>query len=108
MVRARFSALRSKDSVFMAQTEEDPLKAKLSNRIKAWGICFGTEKGDAYDQEPKDAVRLRDAKALEIVATSSNEVEFKIICADGTLLERSVMKEDESLRRQITVAVPSE
>mmetsp|Transcript_18060 Transcript_18060/g.39768 ORF Transcript_18060/g.39768 Transcript_18060/m.39768 type:complete len:184 (+) Transcript_18060:40-591(+) len=95
MVRARFSACRSKDSVFMAKTEVDPLKSKLSNRVKAWGICFGTEKGDEYDTEAGKAANLREVEKLEILEASGNEVEFKIYCADGTLLERSVMKEDE-------------
>eukprot|EP00435_Cladocopium_sp_Y103_P027406 s940_g6.t1 len=95
MVRARFSACRSKDSVFMAKTEVDPLKSKLSNRVKAWGICFGTEKGDEYDTEAGDAANLRKVEKLEILEASGNEVEFKIYCAGGTLLERSVMKEDE-------------
>eukprot|EP00438_Fugacium_kawagutii_P003912 Skav220705 [mRNA] locus=scaffold472:901463:904572:+ [translate_table: standard] len=43
MVRARFSACRSKDAVFMAKTEEDALKAKMSNRVKAWNICSAWE-----------------------------------------------------------------
>ena len=60
MVRARYSACRLKDAVFMAKTEKDPMKKKMSNRVRAWALCFGTEKPDDFDTDAGDASKLRD------------------------------------------------
>ena len=95
MVRARFSACKLKDSVFMAKTEKDPMKQKLSNRVRAWALCFGTEKPDEFDTDAGDASKLRELERLEIIEVSGNEVEFKLHCKQGVLLERSVMEEDD-------------
>ncbi|CAE6971556.1 gnt1 [Symbiodinium natans] len=95
MVRARYSACRLKDAVFMAKTEKDPMKKKLSNRVRAWALCFGTEKPDDLDAAVGEPSKLRRLERLEIIEASGNEVEFKLHCKDGVLHERSIMEEDE-------------
>mmetsp|Transcript_27791 Transcript_27791/g.52153 ORF Transcript_27791/g.52153 Transcript_27791/m.52153 type:complete len:201 (+) Transcript_27791:66-668(+) len=95
MVRARYSACRMKDAVFMAKTEKNALQKKMSNRVRAWCLCFGTEQPDSFDAEPGSASKLQELERLEIIEASDKEVEFKLHCKRGVLHERSVMEEDD-------------
>eukprot|EP00931_Biecheleriopsis_adriatica_P058430 TRINITY_DN3477_c0_g1_i2.p1 TRINITY_DN3477_c0_g1~~TRINITY_DN3477_c0_g1_i2.p1 ORF type:complete len:199 (-),score=52.50 TRINITY_DN3477_c0_g1_i2:198-794(-) len=75
MVRARFSACRTKDALFMARTEVNDDRS-LEKRARGWA-------------------KLRKIKRFELIEAEDNEVEFKIHCEGGILHERSIMEEDE-------------
>lgn len=90
MVRARFSAVRAKDVVFMARSEKDEGRPKVDDREHGWAVVFGLED----DADPGISQALRTCKGFELVSVDGNEVEFKIDCGDnGVLHERSVMVE---------------
>eukprot|EP00930_Biecheleria_cincta_P098214 TRINITY_DN89894_c0_g1_i1.p1 TRINITY_DN89894_c0_g1~~TRINITY_DN89894_c0_g1_i1.p1 ORF type:complete len:223 (-),score=51.31 TRINITY_DN89894_c0_g1_i1:33-701(-) len=96
MVRARFSALRAGDGLFMAKTEIDEVRPTVKQRTKAWLTSLGRREKSQFQEAPSEEVmKLRKIKSFELIAAEGNEVEFKIHCEEGTLHERSIMQEDE-------------
>ncbi|CAE8623173.1 unnamed protein product [Polarella glacialis] len=104
MVRARFSACRLKDPLFMARTELDDTRSSVEKRARGWAVTFGQEERKEYDPELGPAQKLRSLVGLEIIESDgeseaccrSSTVEFKLDCGEaGVLHERSIMEKDE-------------
>eukprot|EP00931_Biecheleriopsis_adriatica_P058429 TRINITY_DN3477_c0_g1_i1.p1 TRINITY_DN3477_c0_g1~~TRINITY_DN3477_c0_g1_i1.p1 ORF type:complete len:218 (-),score=60.19 TRINITY_DN3477_c0_g1_i1:198-851(-) len=94
MVRARFSACRTKDALFMARTEVNDDRS-LEKRARGWAVTFGEEDKKDWEPDPGAGEKLRKIKRFELIEAEDNEVEFKIHCEGGILHERSIMEEDE-------------
>lgn len=104
ILRARFSAIRSRDCVFMAKTEIDPAQPKLSKKVRGWALCFGEEKRTSSDGDPGGPEKLMSAQSLEVIGGGmfgmeggkANEVEFKLNCGImGILHEKAIWVEDK-------------
>lgn len=96
MMRARYSACRAKDAVFMGRTERDEMRPKAETRVRGWAVTFGLEERKEEDgQASEDSQALLHIQRLEVLAAKGLEVEFKMHCGEyGTLHERSIFKED--------------
>eukprot|EP00929_Paragymnodinium_shiwhaense_P034245 TRINITY_DN18658_c0_g2_i1.p1 TRINITY_DN18658_c0_g2~~TRINITY_DN18658_c0_g2_i1.p1 ORF type:complete len:295 (+),score=73.53 TRINITY_DN18658_c0_g2_i1:55-939(+) len=97
MMRARFSAVRTKDCIFLARTEEDEDKESEEERKIGWLRTLGKEAAieNFFTMlESRDAESLRDIDSFDLVEVEGDEVEFKIYCKNGKMLyERSKFKE---------------
>merc|ERR1719330_823323 len=80
MVRARFSACKAKDPVFMGRTEKDTTRPKTQERVRGWACTFGLEARTEQDGGAGESERLLDIESLEIIDADGLEVEFKINC----------------------------
>mmetsp|Transcript_34669 Transcript_34669/g.62919 ORF Transcript_34669/g.62919 Transcript_34669/m.62919 type:complete len:214 (-) Transcript_34669:126-767(-) len=98
MVRARFSAARAGDGLFLAKTEIDMAK-KLERRAKQWLITLGRatkEETGEYVDPTNTTKNLQSIERFEYIGTEENKVEFKVHCTAGILHETSIFLEDET------------
>lgn len=101
MMRARFTALRFKDTVFLAATEQDE-NVSQKKRAEVWAMVLGLQQRGVFDSilavfsGGSNYDSLSAVKKFEVVDASGSEVEFKITCANGKVLhERSKMVADK-------------
>eukprot|EP00929_Paragymnodinium_shiwhaense_P049366 TRINITY_DN24904_c0_g2_i1.p1 TRINITY_DN24904_c0_g2~~TRINITY_DN24904_c0_g2_i1.p1 ORF type:complete len:227 (-),score=72.93 TRINITY_DN24904_c0_g2_i1:85-765(-) len=95
VMRARYTACRVKDAVFMARSEVGP---SMEARARRWAVTFGTEEATEADKGSDVGVRLLTARGLEVLDVDEDEVEFKIDCGvNGIYHERAIMNRHEKL-----------
>jgi len=97
MVRARFTALRYKDPLFMARTEcGDGFFRKEAARLKMWEETLGLVPKTNAMTTPWENVK--DVDELEVVKAEGLKVLYKIHCgAAGYLYEEGIFKEHPQL-----------
>jgi len=97
MVRARFTALRYKDPVFMARTEcGDGFFRKEAARLKMWEETLGLVPKSQAMTTPFE--KVKDVKKLEVIKAEGLKVLYKIHCGvAGYLYEEGVYKEHPQL-----------
>jgi len=95
MMRARFSALKAKDCLFLGWTEWQ-MGADKDERAKLWEVQLGLrEKGFLDAPIGENEMALREPVKFEVINADKKEVEFKITCANGKVLhETSTFDED--------------
>jgi len=97
MARARYSALRNKDALFMARTERDDDRKLLESRARGWAVTFGQEERDEdIDGPPGLQVALESLERFEFIEEKGDEVEFKLHCGKvGLMHERSIFEKSD-------------
>eukprot|EP00440_Ansanella_granifera_P076789 gb/GFBE01083325.1/.p1 GENE.gb/GFBE01083325.1/~~gb/GFBE01083325.1/.p1 ORF type:complete len:227 (+),score=34.59 gb/GFBE01083325.1/:1-681(+) len=98
MVRARFSAIRSKNADFMGKSERNPEVMTLDQRQFGWKIMLGLEPRGTG--EPPNALEnaLASVEHLEMVGSKGERVEYKMHCGEnGILHERAIFQEDSEM-----------
>lgn len=91
MLRARFTAVRYKDSKFLAATEECAPGGGLSTagRADIWAKRLGLEEPDFFDAvfmffaKDRNTI-LQNPGKLEVLDADATEVEFKVYGTDGS------------------------
>mmetsp|Transcript_55526 Transcript_55526/g.119848 ORF Transcript_55526/g.119848 Transcript_55526/m.119848 type:complete len:232 (+) Transcript_55526:24-719(+) len=95
MARARFSALRAKDVVFMSLSEVDSVRPLLETRVRNWAVTLGLQEATEAEGEDGPSAALREPKSMKVISAEDDKVEFKVICKSSTLHEESIFEEDE-------------
>mmetsp|Transcript_2201 Transcript_2201/g.5446 ORF Transcript_2201/g.5446 Transcript_2201/m.5446 type:complete len:267 (+) Transcript_2201:98-898(+) len=103
MMRARFEALKLKDTAFLAATEEEP-DIPFEKAKQSWDVALGLQEPDFWGGIVNNLVKdetknLRDAESFDVIdsGTTDEVIEFKIRCKGGiTLHEKSIFKEDKT------------
>jgi len=96
MMRARYSAVMSRDALFLGRTERDPNLKSVDKRAHLWAVIFGQEEATPMDGDGGDSEKLLKAQGFEVIAAEGLEVEYKIDCGPkGILHERSIFQQND-------------
>eukprot|EP00931_Biecheleriopsis_adriatica_P079511 TRINITY_DN52922_c0_g1_i1.p1 TRINITY_DN52922_c0_g1~~TRINITY_DN52922_c0_g1_i1.p1 ORF type:complete len:225 (+),score=36.75 TRINITY_DN52922_c0_g1_i1:68-742(+) len=98
MVRARFSAIRSRNADFMGKTEVNAEVESLEQRQYAWKIMLGLESRASGEPPNSLEVALSTLERLEVVGSQGDQIEYKMYCGkNGHVHERAIFKPDEKM-----------